>query len=165
MLDKISKQIIKPIHVFVFLIMICMVVLVTIQIFFRFVLNVSVPWTEEMARLCFVWMIFLGSAVVEAEGGQVSTTIFVEKLGHIPQFILGTVIYSIEILFQICLFVGGILSWNTVKMMTFSTVPVWDYRLLYIPLLIGAPYMVFYLIVQNIQFYHRLFSEKGGDDS
>ena len=128
MLDKISKQIIKPIHVFVFLIMICMVVLVTIQIFFRFVLNVSVPWTEEMARLCFVWMIFLGSAVVEAEGGQVSTTIFVEKLGRIPQFILGTVIYSIEILFQICLFVGGILSWNTVKMMTFSTVPVWHYH-------------------------------------
>lgn len=161
MLDKISKKLIKPIHLIVFIIMLIMIALVSIQIFFRFVLNVSVPWTEEMARLCFVWMIFLGSAVVEAEGGQVSTIIFVEKLGRMPRFALGTVIYVIEIIFNLCLFIGGILSWNTVKMMTFSTVPAWDYRLLYIPLLIGAPYMIFYLVVQNIQFYYSLFPEKG----
>lgn len=161
MLDKISEKLIKPIHLLVFIIMLIMVALVSIQIFFRFVLNVSVPWTEEMARLCFVWMIFLGSAIVEAEGGQVSTTIFIEKLGRVPRFVLGTVIYVIEIIFNLCLFIGGVLSWGTVKMMTFSTVPTWDYRLLYIPLLIGAPYMMFYLIVQNIQFYHELFPEKG----
>lgn len=42
--------------------MLIMVALVVTQIFCRFVINVSVPWTEEMARLCFVWIIFLGSA-------------------------------------------------------------------------------------------------------
>lgn len=163
MLDKLSKQLIKPIRLVVFLVMIVMVVLVVIQIFCRFVINVSVPWTEEMARLCFVWMIFLGSAIVECEGGQVSTTIFVQRLGRVPRFLLGTVIHVIEVLFNLCLFIGCILSWNTVNMMTFSTVPSWNYRLLYIPLILAAPFMIFYLIVQNIQLYYTLFPEKGGE--
>lgn len=162
MLDKLCKNLIKPVHLIVFLVMLTMVSLVVIQIFCRFVLNVSVPWTEEMSRLCFIWIIFLGSAMVECEGGQTSTTIFIDKLSRGPRFLLGIVTYVIEILFNICLFVGCFTSWNTVSMMTFSTVPSWDYRLLYIPLLIGAPYMVFFLVVQAIQFYNQMFPKKAG---
>ena len=160
MLNHLSKQLIKPIRLIVFVVMVIMITLVVIQIICRFILNVSVPWTEEMARLCFVWMIFLGSAIVECEGGQISTTIFIQNLPALPQFILRTVIYVVEILFNLCLFVGGIASWNTVKMMTFSTVPTWDYRLLYIPLILATPFMMFYLVVQNIQLYHTLLRPK-----
>ena len=162
MLDKLSKQLIKPIRLGVFLVMLIMVALVVTQIFCRFVINISVPWTEEMARLCFVWIIFLGSAIVECEGGQVSTTIFIQRMRNTPRFILLTVIHAVEILFNLCLFVGCIQSWNTVKMMTFSTVPAWNYQLLYIPLILAAPVMIFYLVVQNIEFYHTMFPKKGG---
>lgn len=157
MLNKISKYIIKPIHVISFFALLAMVVLVVIQIFCRFVLNISVPWTEEMSRLCFVWVIFLGSAIVECDGGQVSTTLLVDWLPPVPKFILNTVIYILEIIFNICLFIGCFESWDTVSMMSFSTVPMWDYRLLYIPVIIGVPFMIFYLIVQNIQLYRTLF--------
>ena len=163
MLDKLSKNLIKPVRMVVFLVVIAMVMLVVIQIFCRFVLNVSVPWTEEMARLFFVWMIFLGSAVTEAEGGQISTTVFFDKLSRIPRFILGTAIYCIEIIFNLCLFIGCVMSWDTVKVMTFSTVTALNYRLLYVPLLIGAPFMIFYL-VQNIQFCQDLFHKEGGSE-
>ena len=163
MLNSLSKRLIKPIRLIVFVVMVIMVTLVVIQIFCRFVINVSVPWTEEMARLCFVWMIFLGSAIVECEGGQICTTIFIQNLKPAVQFVLRTAIYLVEIIFNLCLFVGGIASWNTVKMMTFSTVPTWDYRLLYIPLILATPVMVFYLVIQNIQLYHELFPKKGGD--
>ena len=47
------------------------------------------------------------------------------------------------------------------KMMTFSTVPIWNYQLLYIPLILAAPVMIFYLVVQNIEFYHTMFPKKG----
>ena len=110
-----------------------------------------------MSRLCFVWVIFLGSAIVECDGGQVSTTLLVDWLPPVPKFILNTVIYILEIIFNICLFIGCFESWDTVSMMSFSTVPMWDYRLLYIPVIIGVPFMIFYLIVQNIQLYRTLF--------
>ena len=163
MLQTLSKQLIKPIRLIVFLVMTVMVLLVVIQIFFRSVVNVSVPWTEEMARLCFVWIIFLGSALVECDGGQVSTTLFVQWMGRTARFLLGTAIHIVEMAFNLCLFVGCLQSWDTVKMMTFSTVPSWNYQLLYIPLIVAAPVMIFYLIVQNVQLYHTLFPKKGGN--
>ena len=94
-------------------------------------------------------------------GFQVSTTIFIQRMRNTPRFILLTVIHAVEILFNLCLFVGCIQSWNTVKMMTFSTVPIWNYQLLYIPLILAAPVMIFYLVVQNIEFYHTMFPKKG----
>ena len=152
MLDKMTKYLIKPIRVFVFLIVLLMCVLIIIQIFCRFVLNWSVPWTEEMARLCFLWMIFLGSAIVECDGGQVTTELLVKKMKTSSRLVLQTVIYLLEIVFNACLFIGAITSWNTVKMMTFATVPALNYTLMYIPVLIGMPIMIFYLLVQMLSF-------------
>ena len=39
-------------------------VLVTLaQVIFRYVLAAPLPWSEELARYCFVWIVFLGGAV------------------------------------------------------------------------------------------------------
>jgi tripartite ATP-independent transporter DctM subunit len=37
--------------------------LAVVQVFFRYVLNNSLPWPEEVARLGFVWVVFLGMAL------------------------------------------------------------------------------------------------------
>ena len=34
------------------------------QIFFRYVLNSSILWSEEVATWCLVWLVFIGSAVI-----------------------------------------------------------------------------------------------------
>ncbi len=34
-----------------------------VQVLARYVFQVSTPWTEELARLCFVWGVFLGAAI------------------------------------------------------------------------------------------------------
>ena len=34
------------------------------QVFTRYVLNASLPWTEEVARYCFIWTNMLGAAVL-----------------------------------------------------------------------------------------------------
>ncbi len=39
------------------------VLLSFLQVIARYVLLVSTPWTEELARLFFVWAIFLGAAI------------------------------------------------------------------------------------------------------
>ncbi len=45
------------------LIMTLTLVVVSAQVWYRFVLNDPLAWSEEMARYLFVWISFLGSAV------------------------------------------------------------------------------------------------------
>lgn len=37
-----------------------MVSVIALQVFMRFVLNSSLTWSEELARYCFVWLIYIG---------------------------------------------------------------------------------------------------------
>ena len=40
-----------------------LLILIALQVFTRYVLQASVPWTEEMARMVLVWAVMLGAAV------------------------------------------------------------------------------------------------------
>ena len=48
---------------FLSLVMTVMLVVVTLQVWYRFVLNDPLAWSEELARYLFVWSSFIGSAV------------------------------------------------------------------------------------------------------
>lgn len=37
-----------------------MLIVVLMQIFMRFVMNDSLAWSEELARFCFIWIVFIG---------------------------------------------------------------------------------------------------------
>jgi len=41
------------------ILMICMTAIITAQVFFRYA-SIQMPWTEELARYMFVWVIYLG---------------------------------------------------------------------------------------------------------
>ena len=47
---------------------IAVLLLVNYQIVCRFALSISVPWTEEVSRLLFIWLAFLGAAIGVREG-------------------------------------------------------------------------------------------------
>lgn len=40
-----------------------MVVVTLAQVIFRYVISAPLPWSEELARYCFVWIVFLGGAI------------------------------------------------------------------------------------------------------
>lgn len=46
--------------------------LVNAQILFRFALSMSVPWTEEVSRLLFVYLVYLGAAVAYHERSMIT---------------------------------------------------------------------------------------------
>lgn len=37
-----------------------MVVAIAFQVFMRFILNSSLAWSEELARFCFIWLVYIG---------------------------------------------------------------------------------------------------------
>lgn len=50
------------------------------QIFARYVLNHSLFWSEELARYLFIYLVFLGAAIVLRRGGHIQVSFFVERL-------------------------------------------------------------------------------------
>lgn len=50
-------------------------IIVCVGVFFRYVLNNSLVWTEEIAKFAMVWLAFIGSPVAMERGGHVAIEI------------------------------------------------------------------------------------------
>jgi TRAP-type C4-dicarboxylate transport system permease small subunit len=62
-LEKLSFTINSWIEYLLFGLGFTMTVVVAVQVFFRYVLNQSLFWSEELARYLLVWLSFLGTSV------------------------------------------------------------------------------------------------------
>jgi len=56
------------------------VVLAFTQVIFRYILNSPLTWSEAICRYMYVWMVFVGSAVVINGEGHLTLTFFVDKM-------------------------------------------------------------------------------------
>lgn len=63
MIGSLLKGIDTALNWILTMIMTIMLVVVSAQVWYRFVLNNPLAWSEEVARYLFVWISFLGSAV------------------------------------------------------------------------------------------------------
>jgi TRAP-type C4-dicarboxylate transport system permease small subunit len=58
---------------------VAMTVLILLQVFFRFVIYLPFPWSEECARYLMIWMGMLGSVIALQQGRHIGVTFFMEK--------------------------------------------------------------------------------------
>ena len=56
------------------------IVCVSLQVFFRYVLNDPLTWSEELARFSFMWMVFLGLGLAERDDQHIAVDFFVSKM-------------------------------------------------------------------------------------
>jgi hypothetical protein len=61
---------------------ILMIGVVAAQVFFRYVLNHSLFWSEELARYILVWLTFLGASVAYRRGVHPRIDLFVSRLAR-----------------------------------------------------------------------------------
>jgi TRAP-type C4-dicarboxylate transport system permease small subunit len=79
-LKKISDFLSKVIGVCLFVAMIVLVSITLWQITCRFILYIPVQWSEEVVRMAFVWLIFLGSAMCCKEGTHLMLDVVSQSL-------------------------------------------------------------------------------------
>ena len=79
--------------------------------------QISAVWSEELARLTYVWMVFLGAAVLIKDDGLIRVTVLVDRIGKRPARIL-RILTDIAILPFLAIITWGawtntVLNWKT----------------------------------------------------
>jgi TRAP-type C4-dicarboxylate transport system permease small subunit len=62
-----------------------LVVVASLQVFTRYVLNAPLTWTEELARMLFTWINFLGAALIVKKSSHISIDFLVKILPPGPR--------------------------------------------------------------------------------
>jgi TRAP-type C4-dicarboxylate transport system permease small subunit len=57
-----------------------MTVIVFAQIFFRYMFNVPLGWSEELARFAFVWVSFMGASALMRAKEHINVTVFLDVM-------------------------------------------------------------------------------------
>lgn len=91
------------------LLLVGIIVLVLLQVFQRYFTLFPVPWTEEMSRYLFVYLIFFGSALLIKEKGHITVDVVIERLPQRLQLLIFVLIYAL-ILVLLYFFVRGMLD-------------------------------------------------------
>ena len=74
----------------------------------RYVMHATFQWYDEVARLCFVWMIFLGAAVAVRRGAHFRLHLLIDRFGTTTRRRVDLVVTLVVIAFAAVLLVGGI---------------------------------------------------------
>jgi TRAP-type C4-dicarboxylate transport system permease small subunit len=81
---------------------------VFLGVYSRYVMRATFQWYDEVARLCFVWMIFLGAAVAVRRGAHFRLHLLIDRLGANARRRVDLLVTLIVIAFAVVLLAGGI---------------------------------------------------------
>lgn len=97
-MKKISDLLSKVICSLLFVFVIVLVSVTFLQVLCRFVFRVPIVWSEEVVRMSFVWLIFLGSAVAVKEGTHLTLDMLVSSFNKKGQYIMRMVVLVITLI-------------------------------------------------------------------
>ncbi|MGO4886650.1 TRAP transporter small permease [Anaerobacillus sp. MEB173] len=87
------------------------VILITLQVFNRYVLSNSLTWSEELARYLFIWSIYLGVSYAVKEGRHLEISFLKTFFPFIIQKVITVIASLLTLLFCIyCVYYGIQLS-------------------------------------------------------
>jgi len=142
-----------------------MLVIIFAQVIFRYFFGHSFEWSEELARFLFVWVVFLGSALIMGEGGHLAVRMLPEKFKGRP---LG---FALEIFINLCSYTFILLlftqGWKMTSIMTFQTAPgmgipmSWVYAILPV----SAVLMLCYLFKDTLRIFREIAAAGKGKEA
>lgn len=134
-----------------------MLILAIAQILFRYVFNISVPWTEEVARWVFVWQIFLGSSLMLREQGHLKITMVRDMLPGKVQKVVDLVMSLLGLIFIIGIFFGSLQMIESVENVTAGSFNL-SVKYMYLAMPISMVFMVLVYGRRIFQDVIKLFS-------
>ncbi|MGE4296898.1 MAG: TRAP transporter small permease [Desulfovibrionaceae bacterium] len=128
-----------------------MLAIIFVQVIFRYCFGHSFEWSEELARFLFVWVVFLGSALIMGESGHLAVRFLPEKFkDRLFGLVLETFINLCSYVFILLLLVQG---GKMTSIMTFQTAPGLGISMswVYSVLPVSAALMMLYLFKDTVR--------------
>jgi TRAP-type C4-dicarboxylate transport system permease small subunit len=120
---------------------------VVLQVFFRYVLEYALPWTEEVGVYLFVWSAFMAAAVVVGKNDHFSISLMSEWLGRTSERSLQVAITLLCLSFTvIMMWMGTAWSWRMLG--SFSPVLQLPQGAIYAIIPLSGAYMAVHLVVR-----------------
>jgi len=101
-----------------------MVIIMGVQVFFRYVLNDSIIWTEEVCRYILIWSTFLFAGAAFQRGEMVSLELLVGRFPGLSRliFIVPAYLASLALLAALVWY-----GWKFADINSFQTIPAADF--------------------------------------
>lgn len=123
--------------------------LICLQVFFRFVLNSSLTWSEELVQFMLLWTVMLGSAMATDRGSHIVLNPLDEHCGPTGRRVLSAIAHAGTIVF--CLYLawyGWQLMNRTWRMSSpASDIPMWT---VYAAMPVGSFLIALFALVHAI---------------
>ncbi len=154
MFSKISDYSNKTAEWSCFVLLVAMTVVTFAQVFFRFVIVHSLPWSEEFSRYALVWASFLGASVALKRGIHIGVGVFVSKLPKEKKRLIYLMTLVIIGIFLFVVIIKGfqMASFNMKQFSPAMRIPI-GFPYLAIP--VGSLIMVFHLLNEIILGWRR----------
>ncbi len=143
------------------LVVVALTVIVTLQVFNRFVLKTPLAWSEDLAMLLFQWVVFLGAALgvkrMRHFGIELAVRRLPERLRHMVELLTPVVMAIVAL---VMIFQGWtILTFNTRRV--FSTMDL-TYTWAFLPIPLSGVLILIYLAQVEIDRWRGKSSAEGG---
>lgn len=106
-MERFFQRFIDLVEWWVVLLLVLMVVLVSLGVFFRYVLDASLAWYDEFASYLLVWLTFYGAVVASYRGRHIGFDVVVDGLSPNTRRVVEAVAECFVLGFQVVLFYYG----------------------------------------------------------
>jgi TRAP-type C4-dicarboxylate transport system permease small subunit len=163
-MDKLLQGVRTVLYGFSVAAMSVMLVIIFAQVVTRYFFNYTPEWSEELARFLFVWVVFLGSALIMGESGHLAVQFLPDKLkGTALGSALDIVINAAGYVFIILLLTQG---WKMTSIMTFQRAPGLDIPMSWVYAVIpfSCVLMLLYLLKDTLRIVKNFSKRASGQE-
>ena len=124
------------------------------QVIFRYVLRSPLPWSEELARYCFVWIVFLGATLGLERGVHIGVDILTILLpGRVQRWLAA--INEVLILAFVLLIILASISVVDANRLQFSPALGLQMAKVYLAIPLGMAVMALLLLGKMVEAFRR----------
>ncbi len=107
-LDRLDRLIDRVVETVAASLVVIEIVILFAGVIWRYVLDLPLVWSGELAAILFLWLVSLGAVIALRRGEHMRMTFFVSRLGPRPRRFVARISAMILALFTICVLVPGI---------------------------------------------------------
>tara|TARA_B100001250_G_C19310007_1_gene575804 strand:- start:68 stop:547 length:480 start_codon:yes stop_codon:yes gene_type:complete len=152
-MDDMIKNKFQPLEITLCILLIAIVIITFIQVLFRYVFQLSLAWTEELARFVFLWLASLSIAYAFKLKSHFALTFLIDRMNMEYKRILYFIVNGVMLTFLI-IFVWTATEYNVSVISQIGPSTGLSMFVPYSSLIIGGLLMIYYIlqdVLKNIK--------------